>query len=139
MTNVHKFTIRSANSVQTLQWYRQLLLQYQKSENIAELQTNILRVMKFQLMLIMIQTRLALHAFKKEKKENHIHRVLGFCEFLWCGFYSCTFSKKKTNILLMYGIYTTYCKVASSSISQLVTHFQILRRLMQGKFDAYVL
>ena len=33
----------------------------------------------------------------------------------------------------------TYCKVASSSLSQLVAHFQIFRRLMKGKFYAYVL
>ena len=33
----------------------------------------------------------------------------------------------------------TYRKVASSSMSRLVAHFQIFRRLMKGKFDAYVL
>ena len=33
----------------------------------------------------------------------------------------------------------TYRKVASSSLSRLVAHFQIFRRLMKGKFDAYVL
>ena len=33
----------------------------------------------------------------------------------------------------------TYRKVASSSMSRLVAHFQISRRLMKGKFDAYVL
>ena len=32
-----------------------------------------------------------------------------------------------------------YRKVASSSLSWLVAHFQIFRRLMKGKFDAYVL
>ena len=32
-----------------------------------------------------------------------------------------------------------YCKVASSSLSWLVAHFQIFRRLTKGKFDAYVL
>ena len=32
-----------------------------------------------------------------------------------------------------------YHKVASSSLSQLEPHFQIFRRLMKGKFDAYVL
>ena len=30
-------------------------------------------------------------------------------------------------------------KVASSSMSQLVAHFHIFRRLMKGKFDVYVL
>ena len=30
-------------------------------------------------------------------------------------------------------------KVVSSSMSQLVAHFQIFRRLMKGKFDAHVL
>ena len=33
----------------------------------------------------------------------------------------------------------TYRKVASSSLSWLVAHFQIFRRLMKGKFDAYAL
>ena len=33
---------------------------------------------------------------------------------------------------------STYPKVASSSMSRLVAHFQIFRRLMKGKFDAYV-
>ena len=32
-----------------------------------------------------------------------------------------------------------YRKVVSSSLSRLVAHFQIFRRLMKGKFDAYVL
>ena len=32
-----------------------------------------------------------------------------------------------------------YRKVASSSMSRLVAHFQIFRGLMKGKFDAYVL
>ena len=32
-----------------------------------------------------------------------------------------------------------FCNVARSSLSQLVAHFQIFRRLMKGKFDAYVL
>ena len=32
-----------------------------------------------------------------------------------------------------------YRKVASSNLSQLVTHFQIFRRLMKGKFDSYAL
>ena len=32
-----------------------------------------------------------------------------------------------------------YRKVANSSLSQLVARFQIFRRLMKGKFDAYVL
>ena len=32
-----------------------------------------------------------------------------------------------------------YRKVASSSLSRLVAHFQIFRRLMKGKFNAYVL
>jgi hypothetical protein len=32
-----------------------------------------------------------------------------------------------------------YRKVESSSLSRLVAHFQIFRRLMKGKFDAYVL
>ena len=33
----------------------------------------------------------------------------------------------------------TYRKVANSSLSRLVAHFQIFRRFMKGKFDAYVL
>ena len=33
----------------------------------------------------------------------------------------------------------TYCKVANSSLSRLVAHILIFRRLMKGKFDAYVL
>ena len=33
----------------------------------------------------------------------------------------------------------TYRKVANSSLSQLVARFQIFRRLVKGKFDAYVL
>ena len=32
-----------------------------------------------------------------------------------------------------------YRKVASSSLSWLVAHFQIFRRLMKGKFDTYIL
>ena len=32
-----------------------------------------------------------------------------------------------------------YRKVASRNLSRLVAHFQIFRRLMKGKFDAYVL
>ena len=32
-----------------------------------------------------------------------------------------------------------YRKVASSRLYRLVAHFQIFRRLMKGKFDAYVL
>ena len=32
-----------------------------------------------------------------------------------------------------------HCKVANSSLSRLVARFQIFRRLMKGKFDAYVL
>ena len=32
-----------------------------------------------------------------------------------------------------------YRKVASSSLSRIVAHFQIFRSLMKGKFDAYVL
>ena len=35
--------------------------------------------------------------------------------------------------------FTIYRKVASSSLSWLLAHFQIFRRLMKGKFDAYVL
>ena len=38
-----------------------------------------------------------------------------------------------------YSMYYTYRKVASSSLSRLVAPFQIFRRLMKGKFDAYVL
>ena len=34
---------------------------------------------------------------------------------------------------------SVYRKVASSSMSWLVAHFQIFRRLMKGKFDACVL
>ena len=32
-----------------------------------------------------------------------------------------------------------YRKVVSSSMSRLVAHFQIFRRLMKGKFDSYVM
>jgi hypothetical protein len=32
-----------------------------------------------------------------------------------------------------------YCKVANSSLSQLVASFHIFRRLMKGKLDTYVL
>ena len=32
-----------------------------------------------------------------------------------------------------------YRKVTSSSLSQLVAHFQIFRGLMKGKFDDYVM
>jgi hypothetical protein len=32
-----------------------------------------------------------------------------------------------------------YCKVANSSLSRLVAHFLIFKRLMKGKFNAYVL
>ena len=35
--------------------------------------------------------------------------------------------------------FITYRKIASSSMSWLVAHTQIFRRLMKGKFDAYVL
>ena len=35
--------------------------------------------------------------------------------------------------------FNIYYKVASSSLSRLVAHFQIFRRLMKGKFNAYVL
>ena len=35
--------------------------------------------------------------------------------------------------------FITYRKIASSSMSWLVAHIQIFRRLMKGKFDAYVL
>ena len=40
-----------------------------------------------------------------------------------------------------FGYFSTviYRKVASSSLSRLVAHFQIVRRLMKEKFDAYVL
>ena len=37
------------------------------------------------------------------------------------------------------GHHTIYRKVANSSLSRLVARFQIFRRLMKGKFDAYVL
>ena len=33
----------------------------------------------------------------------------------------------------------TYRKVASSSLSWLVAHFQIFRRFIKGKFDAYIM
>ena len=32
-----------------------------------------------------------------------------------------------------------FCKVGSSSMSGLVVHFQIFKRLVKGKFDAYLL
>ena len=41
--------------------------------------------------------------------------------------------------LLMNLELNTYRKVVNSSLSQLVARFQIFRRLMKGKFDAYVL
>ena len=60
---------------------------------------------------------------------------------------SCPFAKKippqenhfgqRTVSSLIY--FFNYRKVASSSLSRLVAHFQISRRLMKGKFDAYVL
>ena len=48
------------------------------------------------------------------------------------------FSKEMCQILTLSRIFE-YRKVANSSLSQLVAHFQIFRRLMKGKFDAYVL
>ena len=44
----------------------------------------------------------------------------------------------KTLLRHYYSVFD-YRKVASSSMSQLVAHFLIFRRLMKGKFDAYVL
>ena len=38
---------------------------------------------------------------------------------------------------LVKGPSINYRKVASSRLSRLVAHFQIFRRLMKGKFDAY--
>ena len=32
---------------------------------------------------------------------NHVHRVLGFSGFQWCGFHLCAFSKNSPNIQLM--------------------------------------
>ena len=40
---------------------------------------------------------------------------------------------------MLYVYKQSYRKVVSSSLSRLVAHFQIFRRLMKGKFDAYVL
>ena len=47
-------------------------------------------------------------------------------------------SKKMCQILTLSRIFE-YRKVANSSLSQLVAHFQIFGRLMKGKYDAYVL
>ena len=43
------------------------------------------------------------------------------------------------NVIADVDISITYRKVANSSLSRLVAHFQIFRSLMKGKFDAYVL
>ena len=43
------------------------------------------------------------------------------------------------SFLWMLRSYFTYRKVPSSSLSCLVAQFQVFRRLMKGKFDAYVL
>ena len=45
----------------------------------------------------------------------------------------------KESRILSGGCKIRYRKVANSSLSQLVAHFQIFRRLVKGKFDAYVL
>ena len=39
----------------------------------------------------------------------------------------------------LYGATARYRKVANCSMSRLVAHFQFFRRLMKGKFDAFVL
>ena len=44
----------------------------------------------------------------------------------------------QTSIALGKFYHYTYRKVASSSMSRLVAHLMIFRRLMKGKFDAYV-
>ena len=49
--------------------------------------------------------------------------------------YYCVFRTMKKKLLIS----ITYRKVASSSMSQLVAHFQIFRMLMKEKSDAYVL
>ena len=55
-----------------------------------------------------------------------------------CGATRYNMEKKfqKENLKILTFIYR---KVPSSSMSRLVVHFQIFRRLMKGKFDAYVL
>ena len=53
------------------------------------------------------------------------------CIYLFCA-KNCSEYKRKSP-------QNRYFKVANSSLSELVAHFQILRRLMKGKFDTYVL
>ena len=43
------------------------------------------------------------------------------------------------NLHLINNLFQSYCRIASSSLSQLVAHFQVFRRPMKGKFDGYVL
>ena len=38
----------------------------------------------------------------------------------------------------LHGLHFTYRRVSSSSLSRIVAHFWIFRRLLKGKFDAYV-
>ena len=51
----------------------------------------------------------------------------------------CLFHVQKTLVSLLHNRQSTYRKVANSSLSRLVAHFQIFRRFMKGKCDAYVL
>ena len=63
----------------------------------------------------------------KNKPINSVHS--SFCNrYQWGKLFNKSFFHK-----------STYRKVARSSMSQLVAHFQIFRRLMKWKFDAYVL
>ena len=47
--------------------------------------------------------------------------------------------KVENSTILTFRVIFIYRKVANSSLSWLVARFQIFRRLMKGKFDAYVL
>ena len=58
-----------------------------------------------------------------------------FSNFFQPCFIVVVFSKLAGNVLFV----NEYRKVASSSMPWIVEHYQIFRRLMKGKFDAYVL
>ena len=51
----------------------------------------------------------------------------------------CSSLKNSKNNLAKKFVDSEYRKVASSSLSLLLAHFQIFRRLMKGKFDVYLL
>ena len=72
----------------------------------------------------------------KHCRKPHCHNgVVDDILFIFAG---CWYTNNSTVITRKAGI-IRYCKVMSSSMSRLVAHFQIFRRLMKGKFDAYVL